>query len=455
MTSVRAFTMPKWGIEMQEGTVEEWLIAEGDTVAKGQAVISVESDKIVDEVKIDYQSTLRLIVVPAGETRPVGALLAVFADADVSDDDVQSFAASFVAADTGTAAGASREPSADKKATPAEEADFAGAASPRATAFAQAQGLDLSTVTGSGRGGRITYQDVVQASRPAGKAELKGPLPLPESSGYASPMAVRLAAQHGVALDGLTGTGPRGRIAKADVLKAAGVQPSAAANGSEETPDVRPMNSMRRTIAKRLTEAKQTIPHYYLRVDLALDKLLAKRADENAHREHPASLNDYLIHAVGQVLVKHPDVNVQVHGNDIHHFKGAHVAMAIATERGLYAPVLRSVETMNIDEVARTSRALVAKAKANNLGADEMKGGACTVSNLGMFGIDQFDAVINPPQGAILAVGSTRRVWAEIDGEGRFETRMHVSMACDHRAIDGAVGARFLEDLRAFLQGPG
>lgn len=451
MTSVRGFTMPKWGIEMQEGTVQEWLVGEGDAVTKGQPIVSVESDKIVDEIKAEFESTLRLIVVSEGETQPVGALLAVFADADASADEVQAFADSFEAADTGTAAGGGTERSTAAAADAGEKPAFYGSASPRALANAEEKGVDLTAVDGSGRAGRITYQDVVQASRSSRSPDLKGTLPLPEADAYASPMAVRLAAEHDIALTDLTGSGPRGRISKADVAARIGdVQPRSDA-GSE----VRRMDSMRRTIARRLTEAKQTIPHFYLRVDLAVDALLEKRERENADRSRSVSINDYLIHAVSRALVEHPDVNIQVHGDEIHRYAQADIALAVATERGLYAPVLRNVETMSVEGISRAVGGLVKKAKTGALTSQDLSGGACTVSNLGMFGIDQFDAIINPPQGSILAVGTVRRAWAESERSGgRFESRIHVSMACDHRAIDGATGAKFLAEFRRLVETP-
>jgi pyruvate dehydrogenase E2 component (dihydrolipoamide acetyltransferase) len=200
------------------------------------------------------------------------------------------------------------------------------------------------------------------------------------------------------------------------------------------------MDKIRRVIARRLTEAKQSIPHFYLRNEATVDALLALRRQANLFLGAKISVNDFIVRAVGLALIEVPDCNVQVHGDAIHRFSQADISVAVATDKGL---------------VTEATKALIAKAQAGRLSYEDMDGGSFSVSNLGMFGVDQFDAIINPPQGAILAVGGTRRVWAEQeDGSGAFETRIGFTLSCDHRAIDGAVGAKFLAALKRLIEDP-
>jgi pyruvate dehydrogenase E2 component (dihydrolipoamide acetyltransferase) len=269
---------------------------------------------------------------------------------------------------------------------------------------------------------------------------------------YASPLAKRLALIHGVDLAEIDGTGPRGRISKADVLAKVAPVGRSVAGGP---PQIIPMDKIRKVIARRLTEAKQTIPHFYLRLEASVDALLELRRIANIVAGGKASLNDFIVRAVALALIEEPGVNIQVHGDAIHRFATADISVAIATDKGLVKPVVRGADSLSVHEIAVATKAMIAKAQAGRLAYEDMDGGSFTVSNLGMFGIDQFDAIINPPQGAILAVGGTRRVWAEqADGSGRFETRMGLSLSCDHRAIDGAVGAKFLAALKRLIETP-
>lgn len=452
MVSMSAFTMPKWGIEMQEGTLAEWRVREGERFEKGQLLALIETDKITNEVEAEFAGALRKVVTPAGETRPVGALLAIFAEPDATDDEVADFARSFKAADTRMAAGGGAPVAAPRDAPTRAAIPDDVSMSPRARALAAERGADVSATIGSGRGGRITFQDVDQAAKPARPVTLRGVVNVntsPIESLYASPLAKRLAAINSIDLSGMKGSGPRGRISKADVL--ARIAPVADVNGVE----ILPMSSLRKTIARRLTESKTTIPHFYLRAEVSVDALLALRKTANLVMGVKASVTDYLIRATALALVAAPDVNIQVHGADIHRFAHADISVAVANERGLVTPVLRAADQMSIPDIAQALRSLSERARGGRLAAQDIEGGTFTLSNLGMYGVDQFDAIINPPQGAILAIGTTRRVWCEgATGVGQFESRIGLSLSCDHRAIDGATGAGFLSALKALIESP-
>ena len=473
MSNIRAFTMPKWGIEMTEGTLAEWMVAEGAAFKRGQTLCLIETDKITNEVEAEFDAVVKKIVIQAGTLMPVGALLAVFADEGASDADVAAFISNFKAADTSVAA---RKDDAPAAAAPAPAVEAAPAAapqpkkiqtnrpiSPEALKLAEQLGVDVEPIVGSGRGGRITYQDVQQASRPAASPVLKGTADLAASLDgfYASPLAKRLAALHGVDLASVKGTGARGRISKADVL--ALVKPAAApaAIGAapfvpgDNTPTIEPFDKIRKVVARRLTESKQNVPHFYLRMNARVDALLALRKTANLVLGSKASINDYLVRAVAVALSRHPDVNIQVHGDAVHKFPHADISIAVASPKGLVTPIVRQADLMRVDQIAVATRGLIDKATAGKLSYEDMDGGTFSISNLGMFGIDQFDAIINPPQGAILAVGGINRVASEDEnGDIVFESRMSLSLSCDHRAIDGALGAEFMATLRGLIEAP-
>jgi pyruvate dehydrogenase E2 component (dihydrolipoamide acetyltransferase) len=263
-------------------------------------------------------------------------------------------------------------------------------------------------------------------------------------------MARRLAARHGIDLETVTGTGRRGRIAKADVLALVS-RPAAAATAPANTPDVRAMTPMRKAIARRLTEAKRDIPHFYVRRRVRADRLLARRA---AAADPRPSVNDLLLEAVAATLIEVPRLNIQVHGPDIHGFASADVAVAVATDRGLLTPVVRGADRLSLAELSRTVADLAERTRTGRLTPEEFAGGSFTVSNLGPFGVEQFDAIINPPQGAILAVGAARPEPIDDDGAIRIVPVLHLSLSCDHRAIDGADAARFLAALARRIEAP-
>lgn len=457
MVQLKAFTMPKWGIEMSEGTVAEWMVEEGKPFARGDVLALIETDKITNEVEAEADGCFVRLVAQAGETYPVGALLGVLGPPDAAAADVDAFVVAFKPVDA-SMSGAKGEdvPSPAPPPTPPASIPDHVAISPAARSAAEASRIDVSTLSGSGRKGRITRQDVDKALAGQSASALKGPIAVAgQEAAFASPLARRIAVQNGIDLAQVAGTGHKGRISKADVLALVVPEPAPllrahsvpAPAGSVE---VIPMSGMRRTIAARLTEAKQTIPHFYLRRRVRADRLIALREQQGKR----ASVNDYLVRAVALALCEVPEVNIQVHGHEIHRFAHADVAVAVATPRGLITPILTGADDLDVLEIGVRLGDLAQRARAGKLQPHEYQGGSFSVSNLGMFGVEQFDAIINPPQGAILAVGKARPEPVDDNGAIRIVPVLYLSLSCDHRAIDGADGARFLEALSALIEAP-
>jgi pyruvate dehydrogenase E2 component (dihydrolipoamide acetyltransferase) len=405
-------TMPKWGIEMQEGTITQWHVAPGQSVGKGGNLLDVETEKIVNSVEAPVAGTLRRILADTGATEAVGALIAVFAAPDVAEAEVDTFIAGFRPADT------SFEP----------DAGTASSAAPAAAA-------------------------PVPVAAPA-------PAPI-EGAGETrvSPIARRLAERLGVDVTRIKGTGSHGRVSKEDVeAYAAAMQgtssTTAAATATGPAPTREKMTSMRATIARRLLESKQSIPHYRLAVDVDLTALLARRAQMNEGGGTKMSVNDLLVRATALALVKHPGVNAQLQGDEVVRFPHADICVAVASDNGLVTPIVRAADTKSTAQIATEVADLAERARSGRLTRDEITGGTFTISNLGMFGVDRFDAIINPPQVAILAVGTGSDRVVPRNGQATVAKVATFTLSCDHRVVDGAAGAQFLATLRELVEHP-
>lgn len=383
MKEIYPIAVPKWGIEMVEGNLVTWNKSEGDTVAKGDEVYEMESDKIVNVWESPVNGVLRRAIAEEGETYPVGALLGIITTADVDDASIDTFVASFGSDNVSS---------------------------------------EAKTVGGAASEARGKPNDAYTRSSPAVR---------------------KLADELGVDLNAVEGTGRRGRITEDDV-RAATTGESVASHV-----EIIPLSPTRKTIAKRLTQAKQDIPHFYLNVELQLDRLLAHRTKLNESSETKVSINDLLVYCVGRALIKEPRVNINLIGDEIHQFKTANVAVAIASDDGLYAVTIRGVENLSPQDIASATKAAAERVRAGSLTQADLSGGSFTVSNLGMFGVDNFTAIVNPPMCAILAVGAGDEKAVVDGGEIRTATILNASLSCDHRAIDGAAGAAFLQALRS------
>ena len=388
--NIRAFTMPKWGIEMEEGVIREWHAKVGDKVNEGDTFVVIETDKIANDVELEFSSTLRWRIDGEGDAYPVGALISIFAEESVTDEEVEVFRNNFVAVDASFANSEESEGTIDTS-TEITKVPLNLSISPMAKELAENLGVDLTSVEGSGRKGRVSLQDVEQAAKAQGLYSID--------------------------------------------------------NNDENNPhEVIKLTSMRKTIAKRLTEANRDIPHFYLRCKINMDNLIKSR---EANKQ--GSINDYVLKACAVALIAEPDVNVNFMGEAIHRFKHADISVAVATDRGLITPIIRSADDKTISEISSEMKELSQRAKNETLQPSDYQGGTFSLSNLGMMGISSFDAVVNPPMAAILAVGSLEET---VLPNGESTKLMNVTLSCDHRAIDGVLGAKWLQAFREALERP-
>ncbi len=448
-------TMPALSPTMEEGNLAKWLVKEGDKVKSGDVIAEIETDKATMEVEAVDEGTVAKIVVPAGtEAVKVNALIAILA---ADGEDVSA-----------AAAGGGAAPAAKKEeAAPAKTASSEG--------------------TGSGA---AVAADAPASASTNGGGVLVGGGSAPASSGartFSSPLARRLAKEAGIDLSAVAGTGPHGRVVKSDIEKAvagggakaapataatpaAAAAPAAAKGQSDEailknfadgSYELVPHDGMRKTIAKRLQESKQTIPHFYVSVDCELDALLALRAQINSSAPekdgkpvYKLSVNDMVIKALALALRDVPDANVSWTETNMVKHKHSDVGVAVSIPGGLITPIIRSAETKSLSAISNEMKDLGARAKGRKLKPEEYQGGTTAVSNMGMMGVKNFAAVVNPPHATILAVGAGEERVVVKKGQMVVANVMTVTLSTDHRAVDGALGAELLGAFKRYIENP-
>ncbi|MGN6147924.1 MAG: pyruvate dehydrogenase complex dihydrolipoamide acetyltransferase [Rhizomicrobium sp.] len=465
--------MPALSPTMEEGKLAKWLVKEGDTVKSGDILAEIETDKATMEFEAVDEGKIGKILVPDGTegvkvNEPIAVLLGEGekADAAPAPSDIHSAMASIKDAVSKETGGAKSAPKPEAKAQP-----------------------DRSPLVGEPKSrGDFGGGDAAQAPGPRPEAP-RGASTLPQGEGdkdrvFASPLARRIAAQKGIELSAVQGSGPRGRIVKSDIEAA---KPGAAKAPAKAVPDsdapgrgeflsgvaplpdaklfykpedheVVPHDSMRKTIAKRLTSAKTLIPHFYLTIDCNIDELMAMRAKLNAQSPkengYKLSVNDFIVKASALALMRVPEVNASWTETAILRHKHADVGVAVALDFGLITPIVFKAEGKGLAVISNEIKSLADRAKNKKLKPSEYEGGGFSVSNLGMYGIREFTAVINPPQAAILAVGAGEMRPIVKDGVLKTANIMTVTLSCDHRVIDGATGARFLQAFKGFIEEP-
>ncbi len=441
--AVTKVVMPKLSEAMETGKIIKWLKKEGDRIQGGDILAEIETDKADVEMEAFGAGVLRKVLVPAGEKAPVGTLIGVIAE---PGDDIAAVLASAPAPaaagvgaagsasarnDTRSAPPAAPTPSAAPAPAPPPRPAVVSTPAPAAPAVnAPAVGIPAPTAPTAVATGRVK----------------------------ASPLAKKIAAQAGVDLRLIRGTGPGGRIIRRDV-DAAAVTVTAVPAAAPTVPAVeyedRPLSQIRATIAKRLPLSKAPVPHFYVTSEVAMDRAWELREELNALEGQPkVSVNDLVVRACALALLRHPGVNASFQGESIRVWHRAHIGIAVALDDGLITPVLRDCQAKSLAQIAVEARDLVERARVRKLRVTELSGATFSISNLGMYDVVEFSAIINPPEGAILAVGSVRRVPVVDDGGLGVGRRMALTLSCDHRAMDGAMGARFLQDVRRLLEEP-
>src|SRR6266849_1537439 len=406
-------TMPRLSDTMEEGTIASWLKKPGEKVDRGEVIAQIETDKATMDLTAFEAGTLQEILAPEGSTVAIGQPVARIGNGKAAPAE---------------AAPAKAAPSAEKPAPPAETpAPAAEAATPE----------------------------------PANVA----PPPLPtDGKTRASPMARHIAAEHDLDLSHIQGSGPQGRVIRADVEAAVksstpeSPQSSVLSPQSSTADDERvSLSQMRRTIARRMAESTRTVPHFFLTMTVDASELVRLRkqiTEETADAGIKISFNDMVVKAAAVAIRKVPDINVSFAEDSLIRHQHIHIGVAVATERGLIVPVVRDVDQKSLGQISRETRDLAERANSGKLQPADYSGGTFTISNLGMFGVEQFNAVINPPEAAILAVGAITREPAEHDGQIVLRERMKLTLSVDHRALDGAMGARYLQALKQVLEKP-
>jgi pyruvate dehydrogenase E2 component (dihydrolipoamide acetyltransferase) len=462
--------MPKLSPTMEEGQLSRWLKKEGDTVSMGEPLAEIDTDKATMEMQSLGNGVLRKILIQEGESAPLGQIIAIIGEADEDISDLLAKAQSGQSA-------------ADSKASTAEaggdvaQAELAGVAdSARTQASTEGQplqgdagGAPSASQQEAPRGEAQQQQATGNGAGAQGEARDGGRL-------VVSPIAARMAAEAGINLRSLTGSGPSGRIVKRDIedaIKAGQSQTQAkeapvdsrtvGATAPAQQSEIvgaspyrdEPMSEMRRVIARRLVTSIGPVPHFFLTTEIEMDKVAEMRNSIKAlDPELKISVNDIIIKVAAAALIEHPQVNASFQEKTIRYYERADIGVAVAIEDGLITPVIRSADRKSLSQIATEVRELAERARSRRLKPEEYTGATFSISNLGMFGITEFTAVINPPEAAILAVGEMKPVPVVRDGEVSVRQIMRVTMSCDHRVIDGATGAKFLQTFKRILENP-
>ena len=442
--------MPQLGETVAEGKITKWFKATGDAVKPGDNLFEIETDKVSMEVPSITTGTLAEIKVQAGETALVGAVVAVIAGEGGAAENAPA---------------AKAPPPASKPAPPQAPFAPAQAGAQGHGPGPRSRGDERNTDPASFAYANLDpFFEVRTPSRNFGPAKMVG-------GSFVTPLARRLAGENGIDLTRMSGSGPRGRIVAADIesaiAKSGGRAPPMALGASPaqvkalyqgvEFEEV-PLDGMRATIARRLVEAKQTIPHFYLVADVTMDALLKIREEANAGApkdSYKLSVNDFVIKALALALQRVPAANAVWAGDRILRFKHSGVGVAVAIDGGLLTPVIRNADGKSLSAISNEMKDLAARAKEKRLKPAEYQGGSSAISNLGMYGVREFSAIINPPHATILAVGASQRrpVEAE-DGSVKFVSQMTATLSCDHRVVDGALGAELLTAFKALVENP-
>lgn len=413
--------MPAALAGVTEGAIQTWMANPGETIVAGQALAEIETEKAVVEFESEVAGTVARLLVEPGQNVAVGAPIAVILAAGEGDDAV---AAALAEAGVGAVPGPSPAPAAAAVAATAPAAQISPAA------------------------------DVVAASPP----EIPPGVTDAGSRRFASPIVRRLARERGIPLDGVTGTGPDGRIVRRDleiVTGASSASEPAAEAASEPAAATRiPLTGMRRAIARRLTESKTTVPHFYVTAQCRVDRLLQVRREVNEAADRKVSINDFVLKAVAGALADVPAANAVWGGDHILQFHAVDVAVAVAVDGGLLTPVLRDLGSLSLLDISAAVVELAERARSGKLRQDELEGGSFSVSNLGMYGVDEFSAILNPPQSGILAVSAAKPQAVVEDGVLAVATVMTVTLSADHRVIDGAVAAEWMAAFVRRIENP-
>jgi pyruvate dehydrogenase E2 component (dihydrolipoamide acetyltransferase) len=425
--------MPKLSPTMEEGQLARWLKKEGDKVSMGEPLAEIDTDKATMEMQALSAGVLRKVLIHEGESAPLGQPIAIIGE---PDEDISELLK------TATAAAPAKEAA----ETPAKlpETDK-GPAIEKPTAEPEPT---------------ATAEPSTDGRRPAGGRML------------VSPIAARMAAEAGIDLNAVQGSGPGGRIIKRDIEAAKKAPKPAGATGPKLRPLAmpkgqpgavygpsayrdEPMSEMRRTIARRLVTSLGPIPHFFLTTEIEMDRAADMRQQINTlYPDAKVSINDVIIKVVAVALIQHPQVNASFQDKTVRYYEHADIGVAVATENGLITPIVRAADVKSLIDIAGEVRELAGRARERKLKPEEYMGATFSISNLGMFGIDEFTAVINPPEAAILAVGAMTERPVARNGEIEIHKMMRVTMSCDHRVVDGAVGAQFLQTFKQILENP-